>query len=188
VAKVEEALFLRKLSDVRHVFIKDGRLHIGVSDGMGLGLFGFFYHKFRGNIVVVNFLWRGLGDFPVLAKLALKIAPHRGQREGGRPGKDMKEGFLFDWIEVNCAWVAIDKAVVLSAPVLTHSAKTPLPIGYTAPPGAQFTLNLSSVEGSEIGRELRADKALLGYLCLQFFGETQEVNAGEDAETHPAES
>jgi hypothetical protein len=100
----------------------------------------------------------------------------------------MKKRFLFDRVRVNRAWIAIDKAVVLPVPVFTHSAKAPLSLGDTAPPGAQFTLDLSSVKGGEIGRELRADKTFLAYLCLQLFRETEEVNAGEDTETHPAES
>jgi hypothetical protein len=79
----------------------------------------------------------------------------------------MRKRFLFDRIQMNGAWVPIDKAVVFSIPVLSHFASASFPFWDTASLGAQLTLNFTPAESSKIGRELRPDQAFLTYLGLR---------------------
>ena len=86
---------------------------------------------------------------------------------------------------MNDARVPIDQAVIFPSPILTHSTKTPFPLGDTAPPGTHFTLDLSSPQGNKIGGELCLNEAFLGHLSLQGFRKTEEVSEVEGTETGP---
>lgn len=86
---------------------------------------------------------------------------------------------------MNDAGVPIYQAVILPSPILTHSTETPFPLGNTAPPGTQFTLDVSFLQGSKIGGELCLDEAFLGHLSLQGFRKTEEVSKVEGTETGP---
>ena len=98
----------------------------------------------------------------------------------------MEKGFLFDRVEMNGTGIPVYQAVISPLPILTHSAKTPFPLWNAAPPGAQFTLDVSSVHGGEKGGELYPDKAFFGGLCLQDFRKTKEVGDVKNTETCPA--
>ena len=87
---------------------------------------------------------------------------------------------------MNGAGISVNQAVVFPSPILTHSTKTPFPPGNTAPPWAQFTLDLSTIQGSEIGGELCLDEAFGGHLCPQGFRKTQDVSEAKSTETRPA--
>jgi len=76
---------------------------------------------------------------------------------------------------MNCARVPINQAIILPIPVLSHSAKTSFSLGNTAPLGAKLTLDLSSAQGSEIGRDLCLNETLLSRLCPQGFRKTEEL-------------
>jgi hypothetical protein len=64
----------------------------------------------------------------------------------------MKEGFFLDRIQVNCARISINQAVIFPIPVFPYSADASLSLSDATAVRAQFTLNFSSLERSEIGR------------------------------------
>jgi hypothetical protein len=171
------------MTDVYHVFIKDRRFHIGVSNRTGSHFFGLLHNHLRGNIVVINILGKGLRDFPILTKLTLEIAPHCCQGKRGGSRKNMKEGFLLNRIQMNCAGVSVDQAIIFSISIFTNSTKTPLSFGNTASFWAKFALDLSSIQRSKIRRELCLDEALLGYLCPRGLWEAEEMSCGEHTKT-----
>ena len=78
----------------------------------------------------------------------------------------MRKGFLFNRIQMNGAWVPIDKAVVFSIPVLSHSASASFPLWDTAPLRAKLTLDLAATESLKKGRELEPRQAFLTHLGL----------------------
>jgi hypothetical protein len=97
----------------------------------------------------------------------------------------MEKRLLLNRIQMNCAGVPVDQAVIFSIPVLTNPAKTSLPLGNTAPLGAKFTLDLSSIQGSEIGRELCLNETLFARLRSQGLWKTEELRGRNHTETRP---
>jgi len=79
----------------------------------------------------------------------------------------MRKGFLFDRIQMNGAWVPIDKAVVFSIPVLSHSASASFPLWDSASLGAKLTLDLTVTESLKKGRKFGPDQAFLTHLGLR---------------------
>jgi hypothetical protein len=75
---VEDPFLLGQSGGVEHIFKKDGRLYISIGKGSGAGFFGKFYHLIGGHFEIVSLIRSDLGDLPVLAELAMKIAPRRG--------------------------------------------------------------------------------------------------------------
>jgi hypothetical protein len=75
---VEDPLLSGHSGGVQHVFKKDGRLYISIGKGSGARFFGKFYHLIGGHFEIVSLIRGDLGDLPVLAELAMKIAPRRG--------------------------------------------------------------------------------------------------------------
>jgi hypothetical protein len=166
VINIQEAFLLYEMTDVYHVFIKDRRFHISVSNGTGSHFFGLLHHHLWWNIVAVNILRRGLRDFPILTKLTFEIAPYCCKGKRGSRRKNMEEGFLLDWIQVNCAGVPVDQAIIFSISIFTNPTKAPLPFGNTATLWAKLALDLPSIQRSKVRRELCLDETLLGNLCL----------------------
>lgn len=82
--------------------------------------------------------------------------------------------------------IPVNEAVALPTPILTHPANTPFPRGNTTLPGAQFTLDLSSAQGGEIGGELCLDEALRGHLSPCVLRKTEKRWKGESTKTRPA--
>jgi hypothetical protein len=77
----------------------------------------------------------------------------------------MEEGLLFYRVWMNRTRIPVDQAVIFPIPVFPHSANAPLSLSYAATVRAQFTLDFSALEWSEIGGELRFNEPLLGRLC-----------------------
>ena len=184
--EAQKARLLCKGANLYHVFVEDYRFHEGVRDRSGPHLFGPLHHKIRWNVEAEYVLRGGLGYFPRLAKPTPEIASRRCQRQGSGSGKDVEKGVPLDGVWMKGARIRVDQAVAFPIPILTHPAKTPLPFGNPAPLGAEFTLDLSSTKGSEIGGELCLDEAFLGHLCPHGFGKTEEGGAGKGTETRPA--
>ncbi|MBP1742316.1 MAG: hypothetical protein H6Q48_4609 [Deltaproteobacteria bacterium] len=67
---------------------------------------------------------------------------------------------------MNGAWVPIDKAVIFSIPVFSHSASASFPFWDTAPLRAQLTLDFTVTESLKKGRELGPRQAFLTHLGL----------------------
>jgi len=86
---------------------------------------------------------------------------------------------------MNGTWVPIDKAVILSIPILAYSAKTPFPLGDMALCRTEFTLDFSSLEGSKKGRKLCLNETFLNYLALAGFWKPKEISERKHAETRP---
>jgi len=84
------------------------------------------------------------------------------------------------------ARIRVNQAVKFPSPILTHPTNTPFPLGNATPLWAQFALDLSSTQGSEIGGELCLDEAFLGHLCLRDFRKTEKVSDAKSTETGPA--
>ena len=99
----------------------------------------------------------------------------------------MEKWFFLDRVQMNDGGIPVHKAVVFSSPVLTHSTKPPFPFRNTAAPGAQFTLDLSSVKGCEIGGELYLNEAFLGHFRPQGFRKPEEASKAKGAETRRAD-
>jgi hypothetical protein len=97
----------------------------------------------------------------------------------------MEKRLLLNGVQMNCAGVSIDQAVIFSIPVLTHPAKTSFPLGNMAPLRAQFTLDFSSTQGSEIGRELCLNETLFARLRSQGLWKTEELRGRNHTETRP---
>jgi len=87
---------------------------------------------------------------------------------------------------MNDARIPVHQAIVFPSPILTDSTKTPFPPGNAAPPGTQFTLDLSASQGSKIGGELCLNEAFLGHLSPQGFRKTEELSEPKSTETRPA--
>jgi len=98
----------------------------------------------------------------------------------------MQKGFLFNGVQMNDARIPVHQAVIFPSPILTDSTKTPSPLGNTAPPGTQFTLDLPPLQGSKIGGEPCLNEAFFGHLSPQGFRKTEEVSEVESTETRPA--
>jgi hypothetical protein len=94
----------------------------------------------------------------------------------------MKERFFFNRVQIDRTRISIDEAVILSIPILTDPAITPFPLGNPALSGTELTLDLSPLEGCEIGRKLRLDQAFLNDLSLGGFRKTEEITSGKHAE------
>jgi len=95
----------------------------------------------------------------------------------------MEKGFSLDPVQINDTRVPIDQTVTLPIPILTHPAKTSLPIGNTTPSGAKFTLDFSTFQYSEIGGEFCLDKTLFRSLRLRGFRKTEKVSGIEGTKT-----
>ena len=76
----------------------------------------------------------------------------------------MVERFLLYRVHVHGAGVAVDQAVIFPFPVLPDPAETPPAAGYDTLPGAKLALNFAVLQGDEMGREFRTEKALLSSL------------------------
>lgn len=95
----------------------------------------------------------------------------------------MEKGFPLDRVQMNGAGIPVDEAVTFPIPILADATKTPFALRKPAPFGAQFTLDLPSIQGGEVGRELCLDEALRGRLCPDNVGKTEEVSSAENGET-----
>jgi len=100
VSHIEKACLLGQGAGIYHVFIKNRRFYVGVSNGMGSILFGLLYHQFRRDVIAVDVLRKGLRDLPVLAEFTLQIASCCCEGKGvvaGRRGRRL----LLDRVEMN---------------------------------------------------------------------------------------
>ena len=80
VGDIQKARLPCEARNVYHVFIKDCGFNVGVGNRVGPHLLGLLHHGFWWNLVAVYVLRGGLGDFPILAELTLKIASRRCNR------------------------------------------------------------------------------------------------------------
>jgi hypothetical protein len=78
----------------------------------------------------------------ILTLEASEIASHRGDGERARPGKDVKEGLLFDVVHIQRDRTTVDEGVKLAFPVLPHSADPPFGRGDDASMVAKGALHL----------------------------------------------
>ena len=99
----------------------------------------------------------------------------------------MEERFLFNWVWMNGTGISINQTVIFSIPVFPHPANPSLSLGNAAAVRAQFTLDFSSLQWSEIGRKFCLDKPLLSHLCAGGLRQAKEIGDGEHAETCPAQ-
>jgi hypothetical protein len=58
----------------------------------------------------------------ILTLKTTKVAPHRRDGEGGRPGKEVKKGLLLNGIDIHGNGPSEDEAEELAFPVLPYSA------------------------------------------------------------------
>ena len=70
-----------------------------------------------------------LGDLPVLAPAAAKVAARRGDGVGGRARIEVQQRLLLHRVHVLGDSAPVDQRVERTAPVLPHQADTPLPVG-----------------------------------------------------------
>ncbi len=73
----------------------------------------------------------------------------------------MKEGLLFDRVQMDGTGVPVNEAVIVPVPVFTDPAETPLSPGNPAAPWTEVAPDLATSESGEIWRELCPDEALL---------------------------
>ena len=86
---------------------------------------------------------------------------------------------------MNCTGVPIDQAVIFPIPVFTNPANASFSLCHAAAVRAQFTLDFSSPQRSEIGRKFCLNETLLRHLCTGSLRKAEEVGGGEYAETCP---
>lgn len=86
----------------------------------------------------------------------------------------MEKRFFLYGVPINDTRIPIHQTVELPLPIFTYSTKTSSPFRDTAPPGAQLTLDLSSIQGSKIGGQLCLNQTFLGHLCLHGLRKTEK--------------
>ena len=116
MADVEEPGGFGQAAHIPHILVKDEGFHVGVGDGAAAVLPGRGHHFIRGQVEVIGLLRPGLGDFPILAELAVQVAARGGDGKREAPGQEVKEGFLFNGVQVDGAGVAVHQAVIFALP------------------------------------------------------------------------
>lgn len=96
----------------------------------------------------------------------------------------MEKRFFLYGVPINDTRIPIHQTVELPLPIFTYSTKTSSPFRDTAPPGAQLTLDLSSIQGSKIGGQLCLNQTFLGHLCLHGLRKTEKGSKAESTKTH----
>lgn len=136
----------RQPGGVEGEFVEDGGLHIGVADGLAAGPLRRRHHFCRGAQGAGNLsaMEMGiLGDLEVLAVFAVEIATHRGNGIGKGAGQQMKEGFLFDGVDVLTDQAAVVEAVEDAAPIFPDLADAPAPFPDQAMVAAEQAADMS---------------------------------------------
>ena len=127
-----------------------------MGDGAAAVIPGRGHHFFRGQVEVVGLFRPGLGDFPILAELAVQVAARGGDGKREAPGQDVEEGFFFNGVQVDGAGVAVHQAVIFALPVLPDAAFPPVSGQNLAVPGTELALHQAlvhlAVEGGRMGR------------------------------------
>ena len=127
-----------------------------MGNGAAAVILGRGHHFFRGQVEVVGLFRPGLGDFPILAELAVQVAAGGGDGKRLAPGQDVEEGFFFNGVQVDGAGVAVHQAVIFALPVLPDAAFPPVSGQNLAVPGAELALHQALVqlagEGGRMGR------------------------------------
>jgi hypothetical protein len=95
---------------------------------------------------VVYFLEAFLGEVPVLAELAAVVATGSAGAEDGLSRQHVKGWLLFDRVDLQSAWAAVDHGVVASADVDLVAAETPAALGYCASPEAHLALHPAALQ------------------------------------------
>ena len=89
---------------------------------------------------------------------------------------------------MNRTRISVNQTVIAPIPVFPYFANAPLPFGDAAAVRAEFTLDCSSFERSEIRRKLCFDQPLFCRLGPGGFGKAKEICGGEQAEACPAKA
>jgi hypothetical protein len=143
---IKKPFLLHEKANIEHVFIEDRGFNVSVSNGARPYLFCLFYDHLRRYLVAIDVLWRGLGDLPVLAELALEIASGGGQGIGGGTREDMEKRFLLNRVWMKSTGIPVDQAEIFSVPVFPHPANPSFTPGNTASMRAELTLDFSSTQ------------------------------------------
>jgi hypothetical protein len=106
-------------------FKKNCRLGIGICDAPAFITFGRSHHILgcaAGSQYYAFTIGRHLGNIGILAKAAFKVAADSGNGIRRCPGKEMKQGFFFNRIDVLGDEITIDQGIQNTGVVFTHIA------------------------------------------------------------------
>jgi hypothetical protein len=130
----------------------------------------------RGQVVIVGVVWPSLGDFPVLTKLTIEIAPHGGNRERSTSGKDMIKGLLFYGIHMHCTGITVNQGIVTTIYVFPYFTIAPFTLLHFAEVGAKLTAYSTIFKGSEKRGKLAAQVTFLQAQSLGMRGRRHQNN------------
>ena len=96
-----------------------------------------------GQVKIIGLLGPGLGNFPVLAELAVQVTAGGGDGIGAGAGEDVKERFFFNGIDMHGGGVAVGQGDIFAAPVFPDAAFAPVAVHDLALPGAEIAADVA---------------------------------------------
>ncbi len=134
-----QAVLVRDLCDVNGILGPNGWIVIREGDALTIVREGELHgllrqERFRALLIILGF-----GDVPILAEFAAQITARGADGKNLRAGKEVRERFLLDGIDVNGVRVGIRQRVEYALFILTDKTKTGLTLADLAIARAEIT-------------------------------------------------